>query len=215
MFDYDGVVVDSLEAQTAALLEACRHFGVTQIASQEDMLALYHTNVFAGMAAVGLDAETIAAVRRRSSETIARAVPWLRAFPLVPQVIAELADEFYVVIATSSATALVEEFIRRRRIEGVAEIQGAEAGLSKIPKIEKLIERFPGQDVYWYVGDTVGDMSEARLAGAEPVGVAWGWHDPEELLAAGAVHVAGTPAELLAIISKEQVDDFFGTGREG
>ncbi len=167
------------------------------------------------MAAVGLDAETIAAVRRRSSDTIARAVPWLRAFPLVPQVIAELADEFHVVIATSSATALVEEFLRRRRIDGVAEIQGAEAGLSKVAKIEELIRRFPGQDVYWYVGDTVGDMREARLAGAEPVGVAWGWHDPEELLAAGAVHVAGTPAELLAIISSEQVDDFFGTDQKG
>ncbi|MEO6040315.1 MAG: HAD-IA family hydrolase [Croceibacterium sp.] len=46
------------------------------------------------------------------------------------------------------------------------------------------------------IGDTVYDIEMARAAGVRALGVAWGYHEPEELLAAGADAVAGTPAEL-------------------
>jgi len=40
-----------------------------------------------------------------------------------------------------------------------------------------------------YVGDTVFDMHMASAAGVRSVGVAWGYHRPEELLEAGAAMV--------------------------
>lgn len=46
------------------------------------------------------------------------------------------------------------------------------------------------------IGDTAFDVDMARAAGVRAIGVAWGYHAPEELLAAGADAVARTPAEL-------------------
>ena len=46
------------------------------------------------------------------------------------------------------------------------------------------------------IGDTVYDIEMAVTAGTRAIGVAWGYHTPEELLAAGAEAVAVTPAEL-------------------
>jgi phosphoglycolate phosphatase len=46
------------------------------------------------------------------------------------------------------------------------------------------------------IGDTVYDIEMAKAAGCRAVGVAWGYHAPEELLAAGADSVASTAAEL-------------------
>jgi phosphoglycolate phosphatase len=46
------------------------------------------------------------------------------------------------------------------------------------------------------IGDTVYDIEMALAAGVRAIGVAWGYHAPEELLAAGAEAVAGTPAQL-------------------
>ncbi len=46
------------------------------------------------------------------------------------------------------------------------------------------------------IGDTVYDVEMARAAGCRAIGVAWGYHDPAELLAAGAEAVAATPAQL-------------------
>ena len=46
------------------------------------------------------------------------------------------------------------------------------------------------------IGDTSYDMLMARAAGTRALGVAWGYHPPEELFAAGAHVVATTVASL-------------------
>lgn len=46
------------------------------------------------------------------------------------------------------------------------------------------------------IGDTTFDMSMAHAARVRAIGVAWGYHTPEELLEAGAEAVAETPAHL-------------------
>lgn len=46
------------------------------------------------------------------------------------------------------------------------------------------------------IGDTTFDMEMARASGVRAVGVEWGYHAPEELLAAGADYVAATPQQL-------------------
>jgi len=46
------------------------------------------------------------------------------------------------------------------------------------------------------IGDTVYDIEMARAAGCRAIGVAWGYHDSAELLAAGAEAVVETPAQL-------------------
>lgn len=50
------------------------------------------------------------------------------------------------------------------------------------------------------IGDTVFDIEMARRAGASAVGVAWGYHDTEELRAAGAAHIANTGPEVTAAV---------------
>ncbi|HEY0027143.1 MAG TPA: HAD-IA family hydrolase [Allosphingosinicella sp.] len=46
------------------------------------------------------------------------------------------------------------------------------------------------------IGDTSYDMRMAKAAGVTAIGVAWGYHDPEELIAAGADFVAHHPREV-------------------
>lgn len=52
------------------------------------------------------------------------------------------------------------------------------------------------------VGDTVYDIKMAVAARALPVGVAWGYHEPEELLAAGAVAVIERYKDLHDILER-------------
>lgn len=53
------------------------------------------------------------------------------------------------------------------------------------------------------IGDTGYDMEMARSAGARAIGVDWGYHPAEELTAAGAVLVARTAGDLLALLAAE------------
>ncbi len=47
------------------------------------------------------------------------------------------------------------------------------------------------------VGDTPVDVHTARAAGMVPLGVSWGFREPQELLDAGARAILGHPSELL------------------
>jgi phosphoglycolate phosphatase len=51
------------------------------------------------------------------------------------------------------------------------------------------------------IGDTSFDIMMGVAAGARSLGVAWGYHPAEELLAAGAYHVAAHPTELMAAMA--------------
>jgi len=212
MLDHDGVVVDSFEIFMTSFVEACRRAGLPQVATSDDALALFEGNFYESLRAAGADDAQIRAAMGRTAGALRLAMPALRPFPLMPEVLADLAEARHLVIVSSNASDVVERFLRRHGIAGVAEVAGAEAGRSKVVKIEALMSRFPGQERYWFVADTAGDMREARLAGATPLGVAWGWHGREKLEAAGAERIAETPAELLAIVAPELAADFLGTG---
>jgi phosphoglycolate phosphatase len=47
------------------------------------------------------------------------------------------------------------------------------------------------------IGDTAYDMAMARAAGIGAIGVGWGYHDADELIAAGAHGVADAPGEVI------------------
>lgn len=51
------------------------------------------------------------------------------------------------------------------------------------------------------IGDTSFDMAMGVAAGARSLGVDWGYHDPHELLEAGAYHVALHPNELKDVMT--------------
>ena len=54
------------------------------------------------------------------------------------------------------------------------------------------------------VGDTSFDMAMALNAGARGIGAGWGYHEPAELLEAGAIAVAARPLDVLEIIGEHE-----------
>src|SRR5262249_55619061 len=71
-----------------------------------------------------------------------------------------------------------------------------------------LAEAGVGADATVMVGDTSFDMSMARNASVGALGVGWGYHRPDLLVAAGAHHVVSAGEELIAAIDvrlEEQV----------
>jgi phosphoglycolate phosphatase len=212
MFDYDGVIVDSLDVFSSAFIDSCTAAGVEGFTTADDLLAVMEDNFYAGMRARGVGDEQVAEILRRVGSALVRARHWLKPFPLVPQVLEDLAEARTVVIVTSSPGEVVEGWLRTHEVHGVSEVAGAETARSKVEKIHALLARFPGQEAYWYVGDTAGDIREAREAGVTPLGVSWGWHEPQQLMEAGAERVAFSPAELLTIVAPGLAGDFFGAG---
>ena len=65
---------------------------------------------------------------------------------------------------------------------------------------EAMADAGAGPDTTIMIGDTSYDMAMARAAGVTAIGVTWGYHDAEELLDAGAHHIAAHPLEILNVV---------------
>ena len=55
------------------------------------------------------------------------------------------------------------------------------------------------------VGDRMFDMEGAAEAGIRSIGVLYGYGDRQELISAGATHLAETPADVVKLICRESV----------
>ena len=192
MFDFDGVIADSLDDQCRAYARTFRAHGLAHLATCEQFLDFTEGNWFAALAAAGVPAQVVADVEDAISAT-----PRPELFPGMPAVIERLAAAHPVVVITSSRTATVERILSEHGVRGISEVLGGDQEPSKTRKIRSVRRRLGETLPAWYVGDTVGDMLEARDAGVGTVGAAWGWHGAARLSRACPDHVVHAPADLL------------------
>jgi phosphoglycolate phosphatase len=191
MFDFDGVIVDSLDDQSRAFVDTLRAHGLDELATESTFLDFTETNWFEALAASGVSERVVTEV-----EDAFGAVPSPDLFPEMAEVIERLAAEHPVVVITSSRTADVQSILDEHGVTGVSEVIGGDVEPSKTRKIRSARRRYGESREAWYVCDTVGDVHEARDAGAVTVGVAWGWHGEERLLSAEPDLIARRPGDL-------------------
>ena len=192
MFDFDGVIADSLEDQSRAFVDTLRSHGLDELATRSTFLDFTETNWFEALAQADVPESVVAAI-----EDAFATAPSPDLFPEMAEVIGRLGAAHPVVVITSSRTADVEAILDENGVSGVAEVIGGDVEPSKTRKIRSARERYGESLPAWYVCDTVGDVHEARDAGAVTVGVAWGWHGEERLLRAEPDQMARRPADLL------------------
>jgi phosphoglycolate phosphatase len=101
-----------------------------------------------------------------------------------------------------------------RGLAGLLEVHGLDALFATLQTSDRhpskphpamleaaLAEAGASPDEAVMIGDTTFDMEMARAAGVRAIGVAWGYHSPDELIAAGAEAVAASPAELEELLA--------------
>jgi phosphoglycolate phosphatase len=201
MFDYDGVIADSLEPFSAACIEAFREAGFPQYATRETVLAFHDQNWFASLMGAGIPE----AIAHDIEDAVARACegnPDIRPFEGIAEVIAALAQDNVLIVITASRARVVAAFLAAHGIGGITRVIGSDAETSKERRIDLTRVEYGAGPEYWYVGDTVGDILEGKAAGVRTIAVGWGWHSEEHLLEASPDRLARTPADLLDLLRR-------------
>ena len=96
------------------------------------------------------------------------------------------------------ARAMTAKYRERYSVQGLAECS-VYPGVPEL--IAELLDRH-GSEGAVMVGDRDNDVNGAKKCGIPCVGVAWGYAEPGELLAAGAVSLAQTVDELEDILTR-------------
>ena len=199
LFDCDGVLVDSLSVFEGTVRECLDAIGQPIIRSHEDFLDLFDDNFYAAIVQKGVDLQ---AFMQAAGPILARVnYAGMKPFGGLLPVVAAMSRRHRLVIISSGGAKTIRNQLNHFGFDGCFEtILGSDFLLSKIDKINHAMSEFKAnKDQTYYVGDTTGDIREAKTAGVRTVAVAWGWHSRERLAAVRPDHLVDKPQELLNI----------------
>jgi len=199
LLDFDGVIADSFDAFYQALVRTLREFGYSCVRNPNDFRALLDGNLFQSLTALDVRPEDQMEILTEAGAKVRRRLDDIRPFPGVPEALVELSRDCPLYVVTSNHGSVVRAFLERTGLlPCFRDILGAEVDPSKIRKIRLVRGWHPGQRLV-YVGDTRGDMREARTARAIRAAALWGWHEVDRLLQECPDFLLETPADLLRL----------------
>jgi phosphoglycolate phosphatase len=199
IFDFDGVIVDSLGLYEKSVHLCLEAVGQPPIRDREEFLSLFDDNFYEAIARRGVDV-------REFTKVSAAVVPTLSydgvtVFPGLVPVLQKLRAGKRFVIVSSNSSRAIRLILERNGLEHCFDdILGYEFMFSKREKIVHTLREFGTDgDQSYYIGDTKGDIKEARSAGVRTIGVTWGWHPRERLEEARPDFLIDAPEELLGL----------------
>ncbi len=212
VFDVDGTLIDSRSSIFRAAIEAATEIGVS-LPTYEDVRAIVGLSLFDALARMrpDLDGPTIQAYTQAYKDAFVRfhADPGFfdALYPGASDLLAALKAEGWTLgMATGQSRRGVDRNLDVHGWHGVFDCTFcADDGPSK-PHPHMLNRNMqatgfePGHTVM--IGDTAHDITMARQAGVRAIGVAWGFHTVDELVAAGADDIAMDFAELRSVLHK-------------
>ncbi|MFA4915361.1 MAG: HAD family hydrolase [Syntrophales bacterium] len=199
LFDFDGVLIDSLEIYERAVMQCLEKIRKPIVKNRADFMDLFDDNFYEAIVKKGIALEEYT----NASREIVAQIDYDQMEPfydLIP-VLYELKEDNLLVVISSNESGVINKVLSRLRFDGCfKEILGSDFMYSKSEKITHAMNRFHTErDSTYYVGDTAGDVKEAKIAGVNTVAVTWGWHSRERLEAAKPDHLIDRPEELLIL----------------
>lgn len=199
LFDFDGVIADSYEIYREMSRLTFKALSMPHLAGEEAYLDLFEENFYESLTKRGVDLEAFG----KASRTIVPRFDGreIHLFKNVMPVIEELAKLHTLVIISSNSRHFITRALEGSDYQSLfADILGSDFMLSKVKKIAyALVTQGVGREEACFIGDTSGDIREAKKAQVKTIAVTWGWHSKERLLKANPDFLIDTPGELLTV----------------
>jgi len=198
IFDYDGVIVDSLDAIIKMYNSRCEEFGYPPIDNKNEFVKLFESNLFTSLKKMGISSFTIFKSIRTFKKEFKELQSHMPFFKDMKEVLNRLSKNNLMYIVTSNISSIVEDNLRKNKLSFFREIIGEDKGRNKAKRIKKIKKKFPGMDIY-YIGDTKWDIKEGKKAGVKTVGVTWGYHTKKMLKEVSPDYLISRPKEFLRL----------------
>jgi phosphoglycolate phosphatase len=208
LFDLDGTLTDSRPGIGASVRHALAGLGEPPI-SEEQLSAFLGPPLPEAFASLGFDADRcLAAVGGYREYFSTRGMFENAVFDGVEAMLVAVRDRGTTLgVATSKPEVFARQILEHFGLSPYfAHISGSELDGTDMLKHQVIARVLAALDVpagagVCMVGDRAQDAAGARAHGLSFIGVGWGYAREGELVAAGASQVAGSPAELLGLLS--------------
>jgi phosphoglycolate phosphatase len=201
LFDFDGVLADTLADMLRFAQEVCDELGVRHTVIETDLTELEVMSFATLGRACGTPDELVDEFARRCTEKFATGKSRPAIFDGLAEVVRKLAERHLLVVVTGNTEGNVRAFLEQYRLAGCFRaVYGLDMPGSKVEKILMAKSDFAAEgEMVFMVGDSVSDVRAAREAGVKSIAVSWGHQSVGRLVGAVPDHVVRLPEELIEI----------------
>ena len=207
LFDFDGVLADTIGDMLRFAQETCDELGVHHIVTQEDLNSLEVMS----FAEYGRNCEVpenlVDEFVKRCLKRFAEKQSPPEIFSGLDAVIKELSRQNIIAVISGNTTPNIQAFLLEHGLEKyVGAIYGVDTPGSKTEKISMARNQFSaGNEATFMVGDSLSDIRAAKEASVKSIAVSWGHQTAERLLTATPNYLVHSPQELLDVIKRHEL----------
>jgi phosphoglycolate phosphatase len=201
LFDFDGVLADTLADMLRFAQEVCDELGVKHTVVQTDLSELEVMSFATFGRACETPEDLVDEFVRKCTGKFAEKESPPAIFDGLGEVVRKLAESHLLAVVTGNTEGNVWAFLEENGLEGcVCAVYGVDMPGSKVEKILMAKSQFAaGGEAVFMVGDSVSDIREAREAGVKSIAVSWGHQNVGRLVGALPDHVVRLPEGLIEI----------------
>ncbi|MBF0278934.1 MAG: HAD family hydrolase [SAR324 cluster bacterium] len=203
-FDYDGVIVDSINRLLRINHEAQQWLGCGRPPQKTDFETIENLTFPVLAETLGIPQSRVSNFADKVFELLEQDAEEISLFSGIPQILAELVVNHCLCIITANSQPVVADTLQNSGILPlISYIFDGRDQRSKAEKIQAAILRFgfdPTQTVM--VGDSRGDIREGHHAGVQTIAVTWGFQSREVLQLETPHYFADSPQKLLEIVER-------------
>ena len=202
IFDYDGVLADTLDDLIHFGQEACDQLGVKHAVTQADLSNLEVMSFATYGRACEVPEPLIDDFVKISLNLFAEKKSPPAIFDEMSEVIQHFSGQHKLAIVTTNSSQNVKLFLARHGLSDLFHaVYGVDTPGSKAQKISLAQERFREQSVFM-IGDALSDVRAAKEAGVTSIAITWGHQGLETLLRGEPDYVVNHPRELIQVIER-------------
>lgn len=204
LFDFDGVLADTLEDMLSFAREACIQLGLPRNPTPADLGALETMSFAEYGRQLKLPPQYIDEFVSRCLQMFNQRLHPPEIFEGMKQVVVEAAKGNTLAIITGNTTPTVETFLIENGLqEHIRLVIGVEQKGTRPEKIRRALRELAQHGVTTYlVGDAVSDIRAARQASIKSIAVGWGHQSPSRLMEAKPDYLIKSPQELLELLKE-------------
>ena len=204
IFDYDGVLADTLDDLIHFGQEACNQLGVKHTVTKDDLSNLEIMSFATYGRACEVPEHLVDEFVKISLDLFAKKASPPAIFDGVSEVIQHFSASHKLAIVTTNSSQNVHAFLAQHGLDSLIHaVYGVDTPGSKAHKIALARERFVrNEEAIFMIGDALSDIRAAKEAGVTSIAVTWGHQSLETLLRGEPDHVVNNPHELIEVIER-------------
>lgn len=204
IFDYDGVLADTLDDLIQFGQEACNQLGVKHVVTKDDLSHLEVMSFATFGRACEVPEPLVDEFVKISLSLFAEKESPPAIFDGLSEVIQYFSTKQKLAIVTTNSSQNVHAFLAHHGLDRhVHAVYGVDTPGSKAQKISMARERFTNnEEAVFMIGDALSDIRAAKEAGVSSIAATWGHQSLETLQRGEPDFVVHSPRELIEVIGR-------------